>query len=331
MQIPVIDIAALVQQTNARAVAEDIGRACRTCGFFYIVGHAVSVPLQARLEELSRAFFALDSERKNQIRMSLGGRAWRGFFPVGNELTSGKPDQKEGIYFGRELPADDPRVLDGRPLHGPNLFPDIPDFRATVLDYLQALEQVGHALMRGLALSLDLDENYFADRYTNDPLILFRIFHYPPIAPSQQQELWSVGEHTDYGLLTILRQDHVGGLQIRTQSRWIDAPVLENSFVCNIGDMLDRMTGGEYRSTLHRVRNRSREGRLSFPFFFDPAWTASVQPVRSNRLRHNSSDDKHDRWDNASVHDWSGTYGDYILQKISRVFPELSDDTLDRS
>src|SRR5207247_6938094 len=91
--------------------------------------------------------------------------------------------------------------------------------------------------------------------------------------------LWGVGEHTDYGLLTILLQDDAGGLEVRSRSRWIPAPPVPGSFVCNIGDMLDRMTRGLYRSTPHRVRNPAPRDRLSFPFFFDPSFFARVRPI----------------------------------------------------
>ena len=122
--IPIIDVSELVAgRPSRRAVAERLGEACRESGFFYVVGHGVDEALQDRLRNLSREFFAQDLETKLRIRMALGGRAWRGYFRVGDELTSGKPDQKEGLYFGAELPADDPRVLAGTPLHGPNLFP----------------------------------------------------------------------------------------------------------------------------------------------------------------------------------------------------------------
>ena len=125
--IPIIDVSELVAGGPARrAVAERLGEACRESGFFYVVGHGVDEALQARLRELSRQFFAQDVETKLAIRMALGGRAWRGYFRVGDELTSGKPDQKEGLYFGAELPADDPLVRAGTPLHGPNLFPAEP-------------------------------------------------------------------------------------------------------------------------------------------------------------------------------------------------------------
>ena len=323
LDIPVIDISALVSGEKDRdEVAGRIGQACRDWGFFYIVGHGVDEHLQRRLEEVSQQFFAQDLETKLEIKMSLGGRAWRGYFPVGGELTSGKPDLKEGIYFGAELEDDHPLVMAGTPLHGANLFPaDMPQFRNTVLTYMAAMTRLGHLLMAGIALSLGLEESYFFNRYTSDPLILFRIFNYPPQPLNNESESnLGVWEHTDYGLLTILGQDMSGGLEIKIKSRWVAAPPIPNSFVCNIGDMLDRMTGGRYLSTPHRVRNLAGHNRLSFPFFFDPNFSAEVRPIEIDAK---ANDNKEERWDRASVHEFNGTYGDYLLSKVSKVFPEL--------
>jgi isopenicillin N synthase-like dioxygenase len=323
--VPIIDIGSLVRGTEDRSVAADaIGRACRDCGFFYIVGHGVAPELCQRLEQLSREFFALPQPAKMRISMARGGRAWRGYFPVGNELTSGKPDLKEGIYFGAELSDDDERVKARLPLHGANLFPEIPGFRDTVLHYIEELTRIGHALMTGLALSLGLADDYFAQRYTGDPLVLFRIFNYPSSsrASTSNDVRWGVGEHTDYGLLTILLQDETGGLQVKSQARWIDAPPIAGSFICNIGDMLDRMTRGLYRSTPHRVLNIAQRDRLSFPFFFDPNFAAQVQPIDTDSTRE-FIDDRHERWDQASVHEFRGTYGEYLLNKVAKVFPQL--------
>jgi isopenicillin N synthase-like dioxygenase len=141
LQLPIINISALTGDQNhhedRRSVAEQIHNACCEVGFFYITGHGVDVGLQERLERLSREFFALPLESKMEIRMALGGRAWRGYFPVGDELTSGEPDWKEGIYFGAELSEDHPLVKDGTPMHGANLFPTNPPlFREIVLEYM---------------------------------------------------------------------------------------------------------------------------------------------------------------------------------------------------
>jgi isopenicillin N synthase-like dioxygenase len=323
--IPVVDVSSLVSRTSTREAATQIGQACRAHGFFYVTGHGVEPSTCDRLVAASRRFFALDQRTKMRWRMSLGGRAWRGYFPAGGELTSGHPDWKEGLYFGSELPDEAPLVRSRTPLHGRNLFPDQPGFRETVLAYLGALTRLGHTLMEGIALSLGLDASYFSDRYTGDPLILFRIFNYPTRQPPAGQDVqWGVGEHTDYGLLTILWQDEVGGLQVKTPEGWVDAPPLPHSFVCNIGDMLDRLTGGLYRSTPHRVAlNTSGRDRLSMPFFFDPNFEARVEPIAGLAVS-SSAQDRAVRWDGANIHAFDGTYGDYLLGKVSKVFPELS-------
>ena len=198
----------------------------------------------------------------------------------------------------------------------------MPEFRATVLEYMAALTRLGHTLLSGIALRLGLDESYFDDRYTREPLTLFRIFSYPPSAQTGGEQ-WGVGEHTDYGLLTILRQDDAGGLEVKSSSRRIPAPPIPGSFICNIGDMLDRMTGGRYRSTPHRFKNVARCNRLSFPFFFDPNFNAEINPIALPDAEVIATD-RVERWDNASVHDFEGTYGDYALRKVSKVFPQLT-------
>ncbi|MFY9512640.1 MAG: 2-oxoglutarate and iron-dependent oxygenase domain-containing protein [Rubrivivax sp.] len=316
--LPLVDL-----QLPLPEVAHAIGQACRAHGFFYVVGHGVDEALALRLEALSHRFFALPDEVKARWAMPLGGPAWRGWFPLGGELTSGRPDWKEGLYLGTELPETHPRVRAGVPLHGRNLIPGddvLPGFRDTILAYMAAVTTLGHRVMAAVAVSLDLPAPYFAERYTADPLVLFRIFQYPSReVPAGVDARHGVGEHTDYGLLTLLRQDTVGGLQVHTREGWIEAPPVAGSFVCNIGDMLDRMTGGLYRSTPHRVAlNTSGRHRLSFPLFFDPDFDARIAPIH-----HPEADDRATRWDSASVHAFEGSYGDYVLAKVGRVFPAL--------
>ncbi len=328
--LPVIDVAPLLEEAPDRAsraassgVADQIQAACRARGFFYVTGHDVPAGLLGRLEAASAEFFRLPLQDKLEIAMERGGRAWRGYFPVGAELTSGQPDLKEGLYFGAELSADDPRVQAGVPLHGSNLFPrQLPELRPLVLSYTDALTRLGQAVLRGVALSLGLDAGYFAATCTADPTILFRIFSYPP---TRQADGWGVGEHTDYGLLTLLAQDSNGGLQVAAPEGWIDAPPIAGTFVCNIGDMLDRLTGGWYRSTPHRVRNLSGRSRLSFPFFLDPGFAAEVPPLPEQAAAGHGG---RRRWDGQDLRAFSGSYGDYLLGKVSKVFPQLRDDVL---
>ena len=303
-QLRIIDVSGL-RDPNAGAaavadVAARIDEACREVGFFIVDGHGIDEVLLGDLERAARRFFALPDETKREIEMVRNGAAWRGWFAVGDELTSGEPDLKEGLYFGAELGPDDPRVAAGVPLHGPNAFPSpVPELADLVRRHLAEMTSLGHDLLRAVALGLDLPGDHFRRNLTADPTVLFRIFHYPMV--DSVAAGWGVGEHTDYGLLTLLRQDTTGGLEVRTPSGWVDATPVPGTFVCNIGDMLERISDGRYRSTPHRVRppiGDATVGRLSFPFFFDPSWDASVPGL-------------------------DGVYGDYLTAKVARVFPEL--------
>ncbi len=317
--LPVVDLSA----PDQRACVEAVRVASERHGFFYIAGHGVDPAVELRLEQATARFFALPLEARQRISMANGGRAWRGWFPLQGELTSGAADLKEGLYLGEELGPDDPRVRADWPMHGANLFPaEVPELRSAVLDFIAAQTRVSHRVMRALALSLELEADFFERRLTRKPLPLFRIFHYPK--PNETDASgWGVGEHTDYGLLTVLKQDDCGGLEVKTPSGWIDAPPIAGTFVCNLGDMLDRMTGGRYRSTPHRVRNTSGRSRYSWPFFFDPAFDAEVVPL-PGALARPVEQDAAERWDRASVHGLSGTYGEYLVSKVSKVFPQLA-------
>jgi isopenicillin N synthase-like dioxygenase len=326
--LPVIDMSPLFSRGASRerdAVANSISAACRDTGFFYASGHGIPAELIHQLYSASQRFFALPEPVKMKIAMAKGGSAWRGYFPVRGELTSGKPDLKEGVYFGEELGRGDARVEAGVPLHGANLFPeDVPELKSAVLEFVAGAARAGHALMEGIAESLGLEPDYFASHYTAHPTLLFRVFHYP--ASTTTADEWGVGEHTDYGLLTLLAQDELGGLQVKSRDGWIEAPPIPGTLVCNIGDMLDRLTRGLYRSTPHRVRNVSGKGRLSFPLFFDPDFSSKIVPLPDRSTA--AFDDSSERWDKANVHAFEGTYGEYLMGKIAKVFPELRRDVL---
>lgn len=325
--LPIIDLSLFdVGGTWRDHVAAQVDWAASEFGFFYIVGHGVEPGVIDTLLASSRAFFQQSAEQKHRIHMSRGGRAWRGYFPVGGELTSGRPDLKEGLYFGEELAEDDERVRSGKPLHGRNVFPELPGFREAVLDYMSALTGLGHRLMTSIGRGLRLGDNYFVDRYTGSPTTLFRIFNYPSASVAEGR---GVGEHTDYGLLTLLYQDEVGGLQVQHGSSWIEVPYVPGSFVVNVGDMLERLTSGRYTSALHRVINASGRSRISMPFFFDPRFDAELRPIAGvgpEAVRRELID----RWDGTDLRDVHGTYGEYLVGKVSKVFPELGRSQLGR-
>jgi isopenicillin N synthase-like dioxygenase len=320
--VAVIDVSALLDEaTEPAAVARRIDRACRDLGFFRVIGHGIDPDLLPRLDRLAREFFELPDAAKEPYSMTRARAAWRGWFPLRGEVTSGRPDRKEGLYVGLDHADDHPRVLAGTPLHGRNLFPN-DALGEAVNEWLAALRPVADAIMRGVAVGLGLDANWFERHVTHDPTVLFRIFRYPALPDNDTADEWGVGEHTDYGLLTLLAQDGNGGLQVRApDGTWIDVPAEPDVLVCNIGDMLDRLTEGRYRSTPHRVRNTSGRSRLSFPYFFDPSWDAVVTPPPLGGTP--PADDADRRWDGASPQPWTGAYGDYLTSKVAKVFPDL--------
>ncbi len=309
-EIPIIDIDAFTAST-------EIDRACRTAGFFAIALDTVLSAKRVHLTALAEEFFALPASVKQRVSMQRGGPAWRGWFPLGGELTSGVPDLKEGYYFGTEL------LPDSRPMHGPNIWPDEPlGLRYAVSDWMDAMAHLGQRVLSLMAAGLGQLPDFFLHGLTADPTPLFRIFRYPP-QPSADTSQWGVGEHSDYGLLTLLATDGTPGLEVNVAGEWIAAPADAGLIVCNLGDMLDRLTSGRYRSTRHRVRNHAGHDRYSLPYFLDPGWDASIQPL--------SIDDgwvtPHDaaaRWDKANLRDLNGTYGDWLSAKVAKVFPDLA-------
>jgi isopenicillin N synthase-like dioxygenase len=310
--LPIIDL-------TAGDAAVQLNKACRDVGFFALV---LSDDLDARRQELialATGFFALPDDIKEQVSMERGGPAWRGWFPLGGELTSGIPDLKEGYYFGEELAPDQ------RPMHGANLWPDRPAGLAqAVSNWMDEMQSLGQQVLSLMAEGLGLAPDLFATTLTGRPTPLFRIFRYPP-QPSDDESNWGVREHSDYGLLTLLATDGTPGLEINVNGDWIAAPADSKLLICNLGDMLDRLTGGRYRSTPHRVRNHAGQDRYTMPFFLDPGWDASIAPLELND-GWVVPQDANDRWDRANVRDLGGTYGDWITAKVAKVFPVLASD-----
>jgi isopenicillin N synthase-like dioxygenase len=302
----------------------EIDVACRTTGFFALADHGVDASARERLIAASRRVFALPRERKEAVSLARGGAAWRGWFPLEGELTSGVADLKEGYYFGREQPPG------SRPLHGPNIWPaEVPELRTEVLTWMQAMEEVGQQVLSAMAAGLGLRPDWFEHHLTHDPTVLFRIFRYPPHPDgSEGIARWGVAEHTDYGLLTLLAHDGTPGLEVRVGGEWVAVDPDPDLIICNLGDMLDRLTLGRYRSTPHRVRNVAGHDRISLPFFLDPAWDARVEPLPLDD-GWTTPPDRSDRWDRADLTDVGGCYGDWLLAKVSKVFPDLARTVLD--
>jgi len=318
--LPVIDV-------NSSAAPAEIDRACREFGFFAIRGHGVPDDLRESLIASATEFFARSPQDKQEVALAKGGAAWRGWFPLGGELTSGVPDLKEGYYFGRELPPDT------RPMHGPNIWPESPaSLRQLVTEWMATMEPLAQHVLSLMAEGLGVGRDFFSADLTADPTPLFRIFRYPP-HPSDASDRWGVAEHSDYGLLTLLAHDVTAGLQVKVGEQWIDAPHDPALIICNLGDMLDRLTGGRYRSTPHRARNSSSSDRYSLPFFLDPGWDAVIEPIDFGDVVGErgwvAPADADRRWDRANLREVSGTYGQWLTAKVTKVFPQLADAVID--
>ena len=187
-----------------------------------------------------------------------------------------KPNQSESFMMMREDKSELPDVY----LSGPNQWPKLENFKEVLEKYTCNMTKLGRNLMR-LALLSSGVKDLSVMQSLDTPTIWLRLLHYPPISKNSPSDLYGSAPHTDFGCLTILAQDEIGGLQVQTrEGEWIDVPKLEGSFVVNVGDMLSRYTNGLLRSTPHRVINKSGKERFSCPFFFDPHMNAVVQPLK---------------------------------------------------
>ena len=270
--LPVIDCDGLEAGDPAAVarVAAAIGAACRSLGFFYVRNHGVPERLIEAVFAASAAFFARPEAEKAALDMGRVG-ANRGYVAFRAEaLDPSRPgDLKEGFNLGFDPPGEPER----------NAFPDLPGFRAIMLDYFAAAGALGDRLLGAVARDLGVAEDFFAGQFAR-PMSTLRLLHYPPQPPSAEAGQIGAGEHTDYGCLTLLMTDAVGGLEVRTRSgRWIAAPPVEGAYVVNIGDCLMRWTNDVYVSTPHRVVNRGGRERYSVPFFVDPDPDAVVAAI----------------------------------------------------
>jgi isopenicillin N synthase-like dioxygenase len=235
----------------------------------------------ARIFAETKRFFKLPLAVKNRVAIAHSPIS-RGYEPIGHQTldTNAAPDLKEGFYIGVERNADDPLVQAGIPNHGPNQWPaDLPGWRNQMEQYFGLMMDLSRQLLRGLALSLQVEESYF-DPMVDNPMAILRLLHYPPHPASAQPDQLGCGIHTDWGALTILLQDSVGGLEVRTaDGAWVQATPIPGTFVINLGDMMARWTNDYYQSTPHRVMNRSGKERYSLPFFFDANYHARVECI----------------------------------------------------
>lgn len=310
--IPVIDISALRGDdlAAARVTADEIGRACETVGFFYIKNHGVPEALIQRTYELSRRFHYSPREQKERvhIRNSQGTRGWA---PVSQDDDDGDPELYRLVEpspdfdylthprlhaafdLSREIAEDDPDFLAGNLMLVPNQWPDwIEDFQPQVMEYYEAVAEVGAQLFRAFAMRLGLPLDFFEAMTTKAPSQL-RLLHYPPNDLPMDDENFGIGAHSDFECFTILNQLAPGLQVMNANDEWVAAPPIGGTFIVNVGDLVEGWTNGRFKATQHRVVNTGKE-RFSMPLFFAvdydtvieplPAFVSETNPPKYNRI-----------------------------------------------
>lgn len=311
-EIPVIDVSSLNDGGDAASRSKTVAAlrdALERSGFAYLSGHSIPQETIDRLRSLSQAFHALPMEAKLRVVMN---EHHRGYMPFSTStiVTSTvakvtRPNQSESLMIMQETPAADPSY--GDPLQGPNRWPEeLPEIRAAALDYMEKMTALGRMMAGGLAEALDLPRDWFLP-FFRKPTLFLRLLHYP--RQPDEAGLFGSAPHTDYGFITILAQDEVGGLEVRNRhNEWISAQPVKGTFVMNVGDILQRWSNGRFASTPHRVRNLKPAARYSMPFFFDPSMDAVVECPP--RILERGEQPSHG----------SVVYGDYLLERLNKNY-----------
>ncbi len=315
--IPIVDLHVSAEAPGPsvkQRVANELYQALTTTGFAYIVGHGIHQDRIDAAFEASRQFHASPLERKQSIAINAFHRGYMGMasstIVTSSVATVRKPNLSESLMLMHELAPDDPDLLAGKPMQGPNQWPDwIAGFRGEIESYIAEVDRVARRIVHTIALSLDLPEHALEAHFAR-PTTFLRLLHYPPQPPAAPDDQFGSAPHTDYGIITVLAQDATGGLQVRPRGAadWIDAPPIAGSFVLNVADMLARWTNDRFVSTPHRVINRSGSERYSIPYFFDtdmeavieclPTCVGASNPARYQPVR----------------------YGDYLLDRLNRNY-----------
>lgn len=278
-EIPVLDLAPLMNGGDTTQLAIDFAKAYGDTGFGYIVNHGVDPKLRKDIFAASKQFHALSEAQKQAIALDKNHRGYIAIntsTDVNSDLAEvTKPNQSASFMMMRE----DEFARSDVYLSGPNQWPALQGFREVCEAYAEAMTELGRNLM-GLALdAIGVTERGILKAF-DTPTIWLRLLHYPPQPPQAAEDLYGSAPHKDFGCLTLLAQDDVGGLQVQTPAgEWVDAPPREDAFIVNVGDMLHRMSNGKLLSTPHRVINTSGRERYSVPFFFDPNVSTIVAPL----------------------------------------------------
>eukprot|EP00633_Aureoumbra_lagunensis_P006936 CAMPEP_0197323452 /NCGR_PEP_ID=MMETSP0891-20130614/70528_1 /TAXON_ID=44058 ORGANISM="Aureoumbra lagunensis, Strain CCMP1510" /NCGR_SAMPLE_ID=MMETSP0891 /ASSEMBLY_ACC=CAM_ASM_000534 /LENGTH=595 /DNA_ID=CAMNT_0042816101 /DNA_START=61 /DNA_END=1848 /DNA_ORIENTATION=+ len=350
ISLPIVDISSLMTLVHipnghkARSfvspeilnTADEIGRACRTLGFFYIVGHEIN---SAPILSAAKALFALPQHEKIKLK-PLGGGEAAGYEPSGAQVldegrlgqgidgsqTKNQADLKESYIIGKSVPTqrmdENKDRLEGR---WPNFvagYDNINSFRSVLECYHDQCENlIARGLMRAIALHLGLAADTF-DASTLNSMTKLRLLKYPPCDNQEYANgAPGCGSHVDWGALTLLAQDEVGGLQVNAKPGvWIDAPSIPNALLVNVGDLMHLWTRGRLRSAPHRVLKPKLTGvpRYSAALFFNCDHNALIDP----RLLEPNQILDHSKFDFSTREKEGGclTAEAYILQRVAGTY-----------
>ncbi len=284
--IPVIDIHDLVASGGSALSNETLTRigaqmreAVERIGFFYVSGHGIDQALINEVDATARRFFAAPLADKLSIEPV--GRH-RGYIKQGEAkmYDRARPDLKESFIWGLDVAEDDPDFVAGNRMIGPNRWPAfMPQMRPLLNRYLDETHACARHLLRALAVSLEAPQDIFIRRF-DKPISRGALVYYPPQPPEMGDRQFGVAPHTDYGVITLLHQDPVGGLQVAARGgEWVTATPIPGTLVINSGDLLGRWSNDVFRSNPHRVINSSGRERLSIAVFVDPDYDTPIVPV----------------------------------------------------
>ncbi|WP_392538870.1 isopenicillin N synthase family dioxygenase [Legionella sp. 227] len=292
-QIPIIDVSALFTARSIHdlhALAQQFKEVYTNIGFAYVINHGISQHMFETIFEQSRLFHHLPEEEKLKIKQN---EFFRGYMAIqGSRFklsTLGEtiiPNQSAAFILGHDVSDTDEDYKLGINLAGPNQWPSehlLPDFKNILLHYRENVLLLLRNLIR--VFSLSLNQNYYElDKFFIKPTTFLRLQYYPAQPEVIPEHQYGIAPHTDWGALTLLAQDSVGGLQVKQcDGTWLDVPPLEGAFILNTGDMMHRLSNGEYISTPHRVINVSGKERYSIPLFFEPDPHAVIAPVNTEK------------------------------------------------
>ncbi|MGQ0655571.1 MAG: isopenicillin N synthase family dioxygenase [Betaproteobacteria bacterium] len=274
-EIPIIDVG------DIYAAVGEIREACEDVGFFYAKNHGVPLAQQDGMFEQCRRFFALPQEERDALLLTKSPH-YRGYLPIGARGSDQKRqrDLLESFNIGSERGPDDPFVRAGKPLHGPNQWPgNLPGFREAILAYYTAMEGLMRRLLQGISLAMGC-ERHALDGMFRNPVSQLRLLHYPAQQQGEIVDMIGARAHRDFGVLTILLQDDVGGLEVQNDAgEWVVAPPIRDTFVVNFGLMMLHLSNERYLAAQHRVINRYGRERFSIPFFVNPDYDATLETL----------------------------------------------------